>query len=235
MLVVVTIGCGPPRDAADVLAAHRPRDRRIPSTHEGAVRPWVVGQWTLYKESAAGKVGYSKHAVVAVGPCGTWIESIFVSDKYDDRLTLKTCFRGANPGSLHDGLDSMQAVMMRKAQRTIVIDFRNGQNPNTRRLMKAEYANFVTLAWQSAPSTEQREVVVPAGHFLGAQKIVTTLWVDQSLHHAEVWTHDDVPLSGAIKVVDDLGTESVLLDYGMSGATSDLPDFDAQLEESGLQ
>jgi hypothetical protein len=235
LMALLLIGCHASRDATDVIAAHGALERRIEAAPSAAPRPWAVGQWTLYKISDGKTVGYSKHAVVAVGSCGTWIENIYVKDKYADRLTLKACFKELEPGPINDDLDNIQAVMSRRGGPTVVVDFRNGKNPRTKELMKQMIASFITLAWQSAPVTEQQELVVPAGHFVGSQKIVTTAWIEQSLHRADVWTHPDVPLGGAIKVVGDTGTESVLLDYGLSGASGDLPDFDEQLENSVAQ
>lgn len=235
-LLVLFIGChAESRDVAHVIAAHRSHDRRIEPSPSLAPRPLAVGQWTLYKISDGKSVGYSKHAVVAVGTCGTWIESTYVADKWDDRFIIKACFQKQKAGPISDSLDDMQAVMTRQGTRTLVIDFRNGQNPRTKQLMKMVYANFATLAWQSAPSVEQQEVVIPAGHFVGSQKIVTRVWIEQSLHGAEAWTHSDVPISGAIKVVGNNGSESVLLDYGLSGAKGELPDFDEHLAATGLE
>lgn len=234
-LLVLFIGChAESRDAAHVIAAHRSLDRRIEPSRGLTPRPWAVGQWTLYKVSDGKSVGYSKHAIVAIGTCGTWIESTYVADKYEDRFTIKACFQKQNAGPISESIDNMQAVMTRHGTRTVMIDFRNGQNPRTKQLMKKLYAGIVTLAWQSAPSTEQQGIVVPAGHFVGSQKIVTRVWIEQSLHGAEVWIHSDVPISGAIKVAGNNGSESVLLDYGLSEAKSELPDFDDHLAETGL-
>lgn len=235
LALLVVFGACHSRDAADVIVAHRALDRRIEPSPSNAPQPWAVGQWTLYKVSSGKLIGYTKHSVVGVGRCGTWIESIAVTDKYDDRFAIKACFRKLGAGPLSDGLDELEAVMTREHQRTVVVDFRNGQNPRTKQQMKAAYTRFATLAWQSAPSTDTQEVVVPAGHFIGSQKIVTRLWIEQSLRTTEAWIHSAVPMGGTIKLVGTNGSESVLLDYGLSGATSDLPDFDEQLEESGLQ
>jgi hypothetical protein len=233
IMLVVLAACHS-RDAADVIARYRTSERRVAAAPNDAPRKWAVGEWTLYKVSNGTTVGYTKHSVVAVSACGTWIESIFVADKYDDRLIIKSCFQNLKPGPLSDGFDDIQAVMMRHGQRNVVMDFRNGQNPRTKQMMKAEYARFSTLAWQSAPATDEQEIVVPAGHFIGAQKIVTRLLVEQSLHTTQAWIHSAVPMGGTIKVVGDTGEESVLLDFGVSGAESELPGFDEHLAESGL-
>lgn len=233
-LFCLLAGCAETRNAPDVLAAHGQQERRIAASTSAAPRPWAVGQWTLYKFNDGQHVGYSKHAVVATGTCGTWIESTYVDDRWDDRFIIKTCFDKPTAGVLIDP-DSMQATMVRQHDRTLVMDFRNGQNPHTKQLMKNNYARFVTLAWQSAPATEQAEITVPAGHFGGAHKIVTRLRVEQSLHGVEVWTHPDVPLGGTIKLSADNGAQSVLLDYGLSGAKGELPDFDQHLADSAAQ
>ncbi len=234
LLFALVSACHESRDAADVIAAHHAVERRMEASSNPVPRPWAVGQWTLYKVSDGKHVGYTKHVVAAIGPCGTWIESTYVDDKYDDRFTIKACFKQLRPGPLREELDDIQAVMSRQGRRTVVVDFRNGQNPRTKERMKLAFASIITLAWESAPATEQEEVTVPAGHFVGAQKIVTTAWILQSLHRTDVWIHSDVPLGGAIKVVADTGTESVLLDYGLSGAMGELPDFDEHLEQTGL-
>lgn len=233
-LLILLVSCAPSRDAADVIAAHRSLERRIDAPPSRSPRPWSVGQWTLYKVSDGKHVGYIKHGVVATGACGLWIESTLVAGKYDDRFTIKTCFRDLEPGPLPDDLDAMQAVMTRQRQRTVMMDFRNGKNPRTKRLMQALISSFITVAWHSAPAQAEQEIVVPAGHFIGSKKIITRAWIEQSLHGTEVWVHDDVPLGGAIKVIGDDGSESVLLDYGLTGATSELPDFDQHLEDTGL-
>jgi hypothetical protein len=226
-----------PHEIDAVLAAHQKHNRYIAAARSLAPRPWAVGQWTLYRLSSPGHVGYMKHSIVAKGTCGFWLETMVVSGRYDDRLVVKVCFR-AMP-DLHTDpateVDLYQAFMSRQGRRTVVIDFRNGQNPNTKRMVRELLQSFIALAWQSAPQAQAQDTVVPAGTFAGAARVTARVIFLESLTTVEAIVHSDVPIGGTLKSASANGGEIILLDFGLAGATSDLPDFDEHLRDTGLE
>src|SRR5690242_9231407 len=127
VVLVLALAACQHRDVQDVLSAHRQSERRIAAPASTTPRPWAVGQWVLYKITDGVRAGYGKFAVVATGDCGTWVESIAVMDKYDDRVTIKTCYREPTFDS-----NAVQAIMMRQHDRTVQVDFRNNQNPHSK-------------------------------------------------------------------------------------------------------
>jgi len=235
LLMVALSACGASATNVDAVIASHHHDRTIAAPTTRTLRPWLVGQWTLYKASANGEVGYVRHAIVATDVCGTWIES--VAQSHHGRTVTKACYRGS-PTSWADPaaeLDALQAVMVREGDRTTVMDFRNGQNPNTRRAMHARLQRDFKLAWESPPSGEElTTVIVPAGRFEGVARVVSRLWVKQSMQTIETLIHPEVPLDGAIKITATDGSEQVLLDYGLTGAKSELPSLDEQRRDSAF-
>ncbi|HEX5060480.1 MAG TPA: hypothetical protein VFV99_14030 [Kofleriaceae bacterium] len=233
LLIVALVGCasGPNVDA--VIASHH-HDRTIAAPAVRAPRPWEVGQWTLSKTSSQGHVGTIRRSIVAKDACGFWLEVVATSPR--GRTITKTCYRSqlassANPAA---ELDALQAIMIRQGGRTIVIDFRNGKNPAKKLQMQTQLQQRVSLAWQSPSSDELATIVVPAGRFEGAAHVVARLWVEQSMQTAQAWLHPAVPIDGVVKESATDGSELELLDYGLTGAKSELPSFDEQLSESGL-
>jgi hypothetical protein len=233
-LVLVACGGAPHGSVEAVLAAHPQQDRTIPAQNGRDLAPWSVGQRALYKVSRRSGVSYVIHSVVARGACGYWVEH--VEQWPQQRRVVKSCFSSMPRPDMDASARSelLQAVMGREGRRTLVLDFRNGKNPRTKQLFTTPRETGVTLAWESPPSDELGTIVVPAGRFEGSAKTLSRVWVMESMHNLEVWTHPAVPITGAIKATSTTGAEIVLLDFAMTGAKSELPDFDEHLRETGL-
>jgi hypothetical protein len=234
LILAVLAACGgSAQDVDTVIAAHH-HDRTIAPSTTRRIRPWQVGQWTLSKVTSGNEIGYVRQSIVAQDACGIWLES--AAQSRHGRTVSKACFRAAPTHEVDPTaeLDALQAAMVRQGSRTVVVDFRNGQNPNTKRTMMANLKNTVTFAWESSPSDELTTVAVPAGRFEGVAHVVSRLWIDQSMQTVDTWIHPDVPISGAVKSVATDGSDSELLDYGLTGAKSELPGFDEHLRDTGM-
>ncbi|QQR89813.1 MAG: hypothetical protein IPJ88_16815 [Myxococcales bacterium] len=68
-------------------------------------------------------------------------------------------------------------------------------------------------------SQGKEEVRVPAGTFLGADKVDSSLDVTGKKIHGSAWIHPAVPLSGAVKTVNDHG-KSELVDFGFDAKST---------------
>ena len=233
LVITVLVGCGANAPNVDEVIASHHHERTIAAPAARTMRPWQVGQWALYKVTSGAEVGTLRRAVVAQDTCGLWIET--VAQSHHGRTVMKACYR-AQPTSADPAaaMDALQAVMVREGTRTIVVDFRDGKNPASKHVMEARLRDSITLAWESPPSEELSTVVVPAGRFEGAAHVISRAWVEQSMHTADAWLHPDVPLGGDVKVTSTDGSTEELLDYGLTGAKSELPTFDEQLANSGL-
>jgi hypothetical protein len=238
------LGCASqPREIADVLAAHQSSERYVEPPSSLAPRKWQVGQWVLYKIAASDRVGYVKHTVVDWTKCGAWLETVVVLGEYEDRTTFKVCFRKPPDErvELEQQSDLLEAFMSRRAGNTTAVDLddeRKRKKWLDTVLRMTE--SFPIFAARGEPRRDRVEVVVRAGQFAGVHDVPARMRIDGKLHEVVIAFHPEVPLGGVLDAVarddDDVKVMQLeLLDYGLDGGKSELPDFDAHAKSVGLE
>ena len=242
-LFALLLGCAPQsHEIKDVLAAHKSSERYVEPPGSLALRKWEVGQWVLYKITASDRVGYVKHSVVDWTKCGVWLETMVVLGEYEDRTTFKVCLRKPPDErvELEQQSDLIEAIMSRRAGRTTAIDLADERKRKksldmTLRMIES----FPIFAARGAPGSDRHEQVVRAGQFAGVHDVPARMRIDDKLHAVVIAFHPEVPLGGVLDAVatdeDDVKVMQLeLLDYGLDGAKSELPDFDDYAKSMGL-
>jgi hypothetical protein len=223
-----------------VLAAHKTTDRYVEPPRTSAPRKWEVGQWVLYRLSTAGRLGYIKHAVVGESRCGWWFESVVVLSDYEDRTAFKVCLH--DTPDLRDDLakqDLLERYLWRRNERTIVKDLRDRKNDKAVDEVLRMLDGFAILAQRGATEEGRSEVVVGGGQFAGVVRVPARMYLDGAARPVTLWFHPEVPLGGVIKAAayddnDEMIMQLELLDYGLTGAKTELPDFDEYKRTVGL-
>lgn len=243
-LFALLLGCAAQsHEISDVLAAHKSSDRYVEPPRSLALRKWEVGQWTLYKLSTAGRIGYVKHSVVDWAKCGVWLETVVVLSEYEDRTVFKVCMRKV-PDERVDfdqQADLLEAFMSRRAERTTAIDLGDARSRKQKLDMVLRMTeSFPMFAARSGIGGERHEIVTRAGQFAGVHDIAARMRIDGKLHGVVIAFHPEVPLGGVLEAVatdedDEKVMQIELLDYGLDGAKSELPDFDDYKKTVGLE
>jgi hypothetical protein len=235
LLFAVLLGCAPQsHEIKDVLEAHKSSDRYVEPPRSVSLRKWEVGQWVLYKISTEGRVGYVKHSVVDWTKCGVWLETSVVLGDYADRTVFKVCFRKVPDErvDLDQQTDLFEAFMSRRADKTTAYDLddeRSRRKSLDTALRMIE--SFPIFAARGGIGSERHELVTRAGQFAGVHDVPARIRIGDKLHAVMISFHPEVPLGGMLDATatdeDDVKVMKVeLLDYGLDGAKSELPDFD---------
>ncbi|HEY5920526.1 MAG TPA: hypothetical protein VIV11_02595 [Kofleriaceae bacterium] len=242
-LFALVLGCRPgtPHEIEDVLDAHRTSDRYVDAPRTSAPRRWDIGHWVLYKITTAGRIGYIKHAIVGEGRCGYWLETTVVLGPYEDRTVMKVCLRDMpDPRKeLDRQTDLLGAYMSRRGLRTTAFDFNNRRREDEKDAVVRVLQGFAIFAWRSGDISDRNEIEVHAGQFAGVVRMPGRVWLAEEPHGVMIWYHADVPLGGMIKAIandadDEIVFKTELLDFGLDGAKSELPDFTEHAKTVGL-
>ena len=243
-LFALVLGCtGQSREIEAVLEAHKSSDRYIEAPTTLAPRGWKIGQWVLYKIKTAGYLGYIKHSVVGESRCGFWLETVVVLGPYDDRTVMKVCLRDMPDLNveLDRQRDMLGAYMSRRGYRTTVFDFKrtDKKTAKAKDQVLRVLEGFAMFAWRTGEVSQRSEVEVPAGQFAGVVQVPGRMWLDDQIHGVMIWYHSDIPLGGMIKAKandadEEIVLETELLDFGLDGAKSELPDFHEYAKTVGL-
>lgn len=224
-----------------MLASHKANERYFEPPRSSVPRKWEVGQWALYKVAIGRNVGYIKHSLVAENRCGMWFENLVVMGLYEDHTVFKACL--FEEPDLRVDLakqgDLIRQFMSRRRDQIIAKDFREGQNMRARDNVSRMLEGFAILAWRGEAYEGRSEVTVPAGQFAGVVRLPARMFLGDDLTAVMLWYHPEVPFGGTIKAEaydedDRLVLEAELLDYGLTGAKSELPDFDEYKRTVGL-
>jgi hypothetical protein len=242
-LFALLLGCVPQsHEINDVLAAHKSSDRYVEPPSSLAPRSWEVGHWVLYKLSTPSRVGYIKHSIVDWAKCGVWLETVVVLGDYDDRTTFKVCFRKVpdTRAEIEQQSDLLEAFMSRRADRTTAIDL---GDPRKRKksldTVLRMIESFPILALRGAPGESRHEMETRAGQFAGVRDVPARVRIDGKLHELVISFHPEVPLGGVLEATaidedDEKVMKVELLDFGLEGGKSELPDFDEYAKSVGL-
>jgi hypothetical protein len=242
-LFAFVLGCASSsHEINDVLAAHKTNDRYVDVPKSRTLRDWETGQWVLYKLSTGGRIGYVKHSIVDWTKCGVWIETLVVLGDYEDRTVFKVCFRKVPDirTDLDVQTDLIEAFMSQRSGRTTAIDLANEHKRKKSLAMALRMLeSFPIFASRGAAGTDRHEIVVRAGQFAGVRDVPGRMRIDGKLHAVMISFHPEVPLSGVLEATatdeDDAKVMQIeLLDYGLTGAKSELPDFDDYANPVGL-
>jgi hypothetical protein len=242
-LFALAAACMPQsREINDVLAAHKSSDRFVDAPDSVQPREWDAGQWTLYKITTGGRIGYVKHTVTDWTKCGVWLETTVVLGDYDDRTTFKVCFRKTPDPSLSidEQRDLIEAFMSRRNERTTAVDLDiEKKRKKWLGTVVTLLESFPILAARDRVREGRHEIVVRAGQFAGVHDVPARIWIDGQQHPVAISFHPEVPLGGVLEAVatdedDDVVLKTELLDYGLEGGKSELPDFDEYAKSVGL-
>jgi hypothetical protein len=234
-LFAFLLGCAQsPHEINDVLAAHKTSDRYVDTPKSSALREWEVGQWVLYKLSTAGRIGYVKHSVVGWTKCGVWLETLVVLGDYEDHTVFKVCFRKQPDARvlLDEQTKLFEAFMSKRSDRVTAIDLgKDRERKQSLDMVLRMIESFPIVAARGAAGSDRHEIVVRAGQFAGVRDVPARMRINGKLHAVVISFHSEVPLGGVLEATatddDDAKVLQVeLLDYGLTGAKSELPDFD---------
>lgn len=236
------VACARPAvEIEDVLAAHKGSDRYIEPAKTLDVRRWEVGQWALYKLKMGDRLGYVKHAIVSDARCGFWFETVVVLSDYEDRNAFKVCLHEEPDlrADLSEQRGLLGAYIWRRGNRTVARDLTDRRNDKTKTQVLHTLEGFPIFARRSPTEEGRSEIVVAAGQFAGVRVQPARMWIDDVAHGVTLWFHADVPLGGVVKAVavdddDQPVLETELLDYGLTDAKSELPDFNEYAKTVGL-
>jgi hypothetical protein len=229
LVLLLLAGCATAPDpkhraATDAMLTARRATHAEAAPRGYAARPWAEGQWVLWKlTSAKGEVSIMRQSVVRKDAKGLWLETEIQGWRSH---TVQKTLVSRQPTGLEDVAD----VILRSINSTgdqrppQVYDFEDGGPAAT--LMKGLMKGMV--AGVSAPSRlpdfVKEDVQGPAGSFREAARFQSKVVIFGMESLSTVWFHPAVPLHGMVKSVSKEGGSGELLDFGLKGAVSALPD-----------
>ncbi len=201
-----------PAYRANIAATLAPRaSPSIPAPATVEPKPWAIGQWSLYKMTMDGEVGYEQLGVVAVDACGIWVQLVTQSAR--SRTTITGCVH-ADP----DGHKRVADVVWDHAGYVWTSDGRG--RPEEVWLLEA-----FTPTWRGGDSPGE-VVDVAAGHFEGA--IREPVSSDGTI----AWSHPAVPFGGRIRSASNGRVDRELVAFGDAGATPVISDLANRVERA---
>ena len=243
LFALLLVACAhPPREIGDVLAAHKQTDRYVQPAETLEPRRWDVGQWVLYKVSTHKRLGYVKHAIVADARCGFWLETTLVMAEYEDRTAFKVCLeRELDPAvDVSEQKRLFSGYLSKKSERVTARDLADPKNDDTLTTVAHTLEGFPIFARRGAIDEGRNEMVVAAGQFAGVHHVPAKMWLDGAAYDGILEFHAEVPLGGVIKATayndnDEPVFETELLDYGLTGAKTELPDYAEHVKTYGAE
>jgi hypothetical protein len=219
VLVASLASCAPAIDPAmranvDREIAAAPHDTTYPAPATHAPAPLAVGQWTRLKVVRSdGVPSVATYKVVGQEGDAFWIET--VNERYTGRSVLKMLV------AFGDRTDPAQIDIRRlivKQGSHAPQDF----PPSMIGLVRGTYASVaqgLVLRWDGLPQETKRAA---AGTFTDAFKASTQVHLYGYSSRATTWSHPAVPIQGLVHSDNEDGAKVDLLDFGMTGAASEL-------------
>jgi hypothetical protein len=200
------------------LAKSQPEARTLTGQVPYVKVPWAVGQWIKVAQRSGDVWSIQTVSIVAQDATGFWLESEIVSPRSDEASRMKMHVSGydaSNPESV----------------KNLDIGTVYTQQGDAKPLPMPSFIGPMTSAWLltnfeiDATMGSAADVEAPAGSFSNAVRLhhVTAFGPIESEGHS--WLHSEIPIWGIVKTVaDDGDSETVLLDFGITGATSKMGD-----------
>ncbi len=231
---IVLAGCGPKirptyQAAVDsVLSKHVAQSKSYDAPAPSALKPmpWKVGQWALYRvTNKKGEIGFEKMSVVAQDDCGVWLEMVRQDPR--SRSIAKVCYEKVpevsnDPSAtVQSALDAMKKIVTKADDGPVqTIDLRAPEGSMMKMMMGKNFASMVQ--WNVDPNSPRADITVPAGTFKQTLETKTTVKIAFITVTGTSWVHPSVPVSETVKSVTSDGTTMELVDFGSTGATSEL-------------
>jgi hypothetical protein len=200
------------------LATAKPEARTVAGEVPYTKIAWAVGQWVKLAQRSGDVWSVQTLSIVAQDATGFWLESETMSPRSEETSRIKMHVSGydpSDPGSL----------------KRLEIGDVYTQEGDDRPLPMPSFIGPMTSAWIlknfeiDATLGSPTEVEAPAGTFSNAMRLhhVTAFGPIESEGHS--WLHSEIPIWGIVRTVaDDGDSETVLLDFGITGATSKMGD-----------
>ncbi len=218
-LLVACASCAPAIDPAmratvDREIAATPRDASYPAPSGHAPAPLATGQWVRFKVVRSdGRPSVVTYKIVGQEGDAFWVET--VNERYTGRSVVKMLV------AFGDRSDPSQLSIRR-----VITKQRDHAPqelpPSMMGLVRGTYAGVVdglVIRWEGLPQETKHAT---AGTFSGAFKAKTLVHLYGYSSRATTWSHPAVPVQGLVHADNDDGTTMDLIDFGMTGATSEL-------------
>ncbi len=209
--------------ATDSMAASfqaNPRSQAVPATYEPM--PWAVGQWVVMRTTdEKNQPTVTRMSVVGQEAGGVWIE--FDSQSYYHHNITKILY-SKMPRTVDEASDVVLKVVSKNDdQAPQTMDLTTGPLASLQKAMFKSVAQNAVVSSDVAQAAKEA-ITVPGGTFQGAAKFNVSASFAGMSQKSTSWFHPAVPINGAVKGVSDDGKWKMeLLDFGLTGATSQLP------------
>lgn len=177
--------------------------------------PLAVGQWTRYKMmDKEGKPALMTYKVIGEDSGAFWLETVRET-YYEKQVTQLLLDLGKGRS-----LDDVEVrAMKQKIDDHSPTEFPGSMLSLMKHLWKPMVENMV-VDWQGKDQDDMR---VPAGVFSKCYQAYSTVSFLGNTEKTRNWSHPVVPLGGMVRSQSVDSTMSmVLLEFGLSGATSEL-------------
>ncbi|MCL2448840.1 MAG: hypothetical protein FWD17_07835 [Polyangiaceae bacterium] len=196
------------------VAALKPSDQVYPAPTTKTPMPLSPGQWTKIKlVDKSGRPSFMTYKVIGQEGDASWIE--MVTESYSGRTVIKMLV------AYGDRTDPKQVDIrhaIAKIRDNAPIDYQGPMLAIVQGTFK-EVAKGLVVQWEGLPQETKK---VPAGVFTDAYKADTEVSFYGFSSRAKVWSHSAVPVQGLVHSENEDGSTLDLVDFGLSGATSEL-------------
>ena len=219
-LLALATGCAPSVDPAlrakidGQIAAAAPHDTRYPAPTTRAPMPLAAGQWTRIKRiDKDRRPSLLTYKVLGQEGDASWVE--VVTEQYTGRTVLKMLVAFGDRTDVNKV--EIRHVVLKQGDRA-PLDYQQPLLGMVQGTFKG-VAKGLVIRWEGLP---QETKVVPAGTFTDAFKTDAEVSVYGFTSRGRTWSHSAVPIQGLVYAENDDGSTMDLLDFGMTGATSEM-------------
>lgn len=217
--LTTTVACTPSINPA-LNAQHQSRMQAQPSRDvEGTFpvqgMPWQVGQWVTYAMRSDDAVTIATLKLIGKDSTGFWYESENYTpyEGRDNPTIIKVHVSGYRPG---DAASIGNLELSQMAAQT------GDEAPQSLPTWAASLAGGIAFEVKvTSTDASPQTVRVPGGTFTNAQRVEGDASFGPWSAASTTFMHSAVPIWGYVKLQSDDGEqETVLIDYGYTGATS---------------
>jgi hypothetical protein len=196
------------------LAAITPADTVFPAPTSSTPMPLAVGQWTKLKlVDKNGRPSFTTYKVVGQDGDATWVE--VVTEQYTGRTVLKMLVAFGDRTDVNKV--AIRRVILKQRDRA-PIEYEQPVLGMVQGTYKS-VARALVLRWDGLGQETKR---APAGTFTGAFTAEAEVSLFGYSSRAKTWSHTAVPVQGLVHSDNDDGSTIDLVEFGLTGATSEL-------------
>jgi len=183
--------------------------------------PWSVGQWVTTGSIEKGeKKSVSKFSIVGKAEGGYIIEIINTTEK--DEKTVQYLLKGIDKAMKSGNTGDIEFAWMKMKDADGKIQVIDGNMMSFYKIFMSSVTSNMKL--KITMYTDGGTVTVPAGTFSGVNVVESESKVMGFTVKGKGYHHSSVPINGMVKYLSDDGkNETVLLDFGWSGAKATIP------------